>query len=59
MKIVDTIWTPYVNKLIIACTCGAQFDHRTDRWLVRCPCGKVEKIEILRNEWQKHGKQQT
>ncbi len=41
MKIVGARWGPTVNILKIMCSCGQEFQHRADRWRVRCPeCGQ-------------------
>jgi hypothetical protein len=51
MRILDVRWTPAVNVLVITCECGRRFEHLTDRWIVRCPCGRKTHIEELRNIW--------
>ena len=49
MKIVDARWTPRVNMLVIVCDCGHEFEHRADRWRVRCPCGRQGHLAVLRD----------
>jgi len=51
MRIVDVRWTPAINMLVIACECGRRFEHRADRWMVRCSCGRREQIEEMRDRW--------
>lgn len=52
MKVIDIKWTPNVNKLIILCDCGKKFEHRLDRWWVRCKvCGRKQIVDTLRNEF--------
>ena len=52
MKIIETTWTPKHNVHRIECDCFATFDHRVDRWAIKCPrCGKVESLYKLRLEW--------
>jgi len=53
MKIIDTRWTPKVNIHNIRCDkCDSIFDHRTDRWTVRCPvCGEQAGLNKLREEY--------
>lgn len=54
MKIVDVMWTPFVNLLLIRCGCGNKFWHRTDRWRVKCPaCGFVYHLAPLRLRWRR------
>jgi len=49
MRIVDAKWTPRVNMLIIKCTaCDRRFEHRADRWQVRCECGQERHLGALR-----------
>ena len=49
MKQVDARWTPKVNLLVVECDCGHIFQHRVDRWKMRCPqCNKTESINALR-----------
>jgi predicted RNA-binding Zn-ribbon protein involved in translation (DUF1610 family) len=56
MIIVDASWTPEVNWLKIRCSCGQHFEHRADRWWVRCPeCGRREHIEVLRLRYSSLG----
>ena len=49
LRIVDARWTPVVNMLLIQCDCGRTFEHRADRWNVRCTCGRRENIHWLRD----------
>jgi hypothetical protein len=51
MRIIDARWTPIINLLIISCDCGRQFEHRADRWTVRCNCGRTQRIDELRQQW--------
>jgi Zn finger protein HypA/HybF involved in hydrogenase expression len=53
MKIIDVIWTPGVNKLLIKCEkCGRHFKHRSDRWNVICPkCKSRANLDVLRKEY--------
>lgn len=60
MKIIDARWTPRVNMLLIECLCGNRFEHRSDRWIVRCRrCGRegypAEKEPPPKHR-RKHGK---
>lgn len=49
MKIVGARWTPGINMMVIACSCGRQFEHRADRWIVHCPqCKRQEHLGSLR-----------
>jgi len=42
-KIIDVRWTPTVNVLAIKCGhCDSVFEHRADRWTVRCPTCKAQ-----------------
>jgi len=63
MKILDARWTPQVNMLKIACTCGTEFEHRADRWNIRCPyCGQKAHIGAMREnlmERSRHGREDT
>ena len=49
MKIVGARWTPRVNMLVIVCDCGREFEHRADRWRVRCTCGCQGHLAELRD----------
>ena len=51
MQIMGARGTPQVNILRIACECGARFDHRADRWAVRCPMGHTSNLAPLREHW--------
>jgi hypothetical protein len=55
-KIVDVKWTPRVNMLLVKCGhCDAVFEHRSDRWTVRCPsCQAQFGLAKMREEWR-HG----
>lgn len=48
MKIIGVRWTAKINMLAIRCGCGRDFEHRADRWRVRCRCGAVEDLGRLR-----------
>lgn len=49
MHIKDVRWTPVVNMLIIECDNHHTFEHRADRWQVRCPeCGDHRNLGRLR-----------
>jgi uncharacterized C2H2 Zn-finger protein len=49
-KIIDARWTPQGNILIIRCgKCDAIFNHRADRFIVRCPtCSSSFGLEKMR-----------
>jgi hypothetical protein len=52
MRIVDAHWTEAINMLVIACTCGSRFEHRSDRWSVRCPgCRRDAHLGVLRDNY--------
>jgi acetone carboxylase gamma subunit len=52
MQIVDAYWTQIVNMLVIVCDCGYRFDHRADRWRLRCPrCGALDRLDKLRDRY--------
>ena len=53
LKISGARWTDTVNILIIRCeNCNAIFDHRSNRWTVRCPtCGTQGGLNKLREEY--------
>lgn len=54
MRIINSIWKPQGNALLIECICGNVFHHRADRWNVRCPaCDKYENLQVLRDEYVK------
>ena len=38
MRLTGAIWSSKVNRLTIACSCGAIFEHMADRWKVVCSC---------------------
>lgn len=49
MKIINARWTPKVNMLIIRCDCGHEFEHRADRWGVKClNCKRQEHLQRMR-----------
>jgi acetone carboxylase gamma subunit len=49
MNIVDAVWKPEVNWLIIRCDCGNHFKHRADRWRCVCDyCGRTENLNLIR-----------
>ena len=52
-RIIGARWTPKVNMLKIRCgRCDAIFEHRADRWTVRCPsCGKQGGLGKIRHNW--------
>lgn len=60
-KIIDAKWTPYCNILIMKCgRCDAIFEHRANRWTVRCPsCGKQGGLEKIRKNYVKNKKIKT
>jgi len=50
MKLIHTSWTPEVNMHVIACDCGKRFEHRADRFKVRCQsCGNAADLGVLRD----------
>lgn len=49
MKISNARWTDDVNMLIIECICGKRFEHRADRWIVKCPyCFRQDHLQRMR-----------
>ena len=54
-RIVGARWTCRINMLKIECGyCGGEFEHRSDRWRVRCPdCGEVGGLKQIRDDWVK------
>jgi len=52
-RIIDVRWTPQINMLKMRCGgCDAIFEHRADRWTVRCPsCGKQGGLAKIRQDW--------
>ena len=49
VKIVDAIWTPQVNLMVIVCDYGEEFRHLANRWRVKCPgCGRTENLRETR-----------
>jgi hypothetical protein len=51
MHIVGARWTPSINMMEVRCQCGITFDHRADRWTVRCPCGRTDHLQKLRDRY--------
>jgi predicted flap endonuclease-1-like 5' DNA nuclease len=51
MHIVGAKWTPEITLLEICCTCGRTFWHRADRWSVRCPCGRTDHLQAVRERY--------
>jgi len=56
MKIVDACWTPKVNILIVECPCGETIRHPSNRWSVKCKCGNVGHLSVLRDIYVKEFK---
>lgn len=49
MIIKSSFWTESINMLIILCSCGHEFNHRSDRWVVKCPsCKNKENLQTIR-----------
>ena len=55
MTITSARWTPRVNLLTIRCSCGRLFEHRADRWQVRCVCGRQEGLGAIRERYREEG----
>jgi hypothetical protein len=56
MKIVDARWTKKINMLVILCACNKTFEHRADRWAVKCPtCSRVAHLHDLREQYSDKG----
>ena len=54
MKIINAVWTPDINILIIKCACGNKIRHRADSWNVRClKCQAIGNLKQLREEMMK------
>jgi hypothetical protein len=52
VKLVEAVWTPIINWLIIECDCGNNFKHRSDRWWPVCDfCGRKENLGIIRERY--------
>jgi hypothetical protein len=51
MVIINAVWTPKINLLLIGCQCGKLLWHRTDRWKVQCPCGRTENLGVIRDRY--------
>lgn len=52
MRIVSARWTSWVNMLVLQCACAAVWEHRADRWRVRCPrCHACEHLSALRERY--------
>jgi acetone carboxylase gamma subunit len=50
LTIANAIWEPAIVMLVIQCSCGHQFNHRADRWRVRClVCGEEDSLEMIRH----------
>jgi uncharacterized OB-fold protein len=50
MNIVNAIWTPQGNILIIKCACGKTFTHPADKTVVICPhCKKQGNMKVVKN----------
>lgn len=57
VRIADTRWTPRVNLHLVRCPCGGAWEHRADRWRLRCPkCGATGHLGELRERWVKERK---
>jgi len=51
-KIIGARWTPTINMIQIKCSCSSIFEHRADRWTVRCPsCSRQYNIQKLRDKY--------
>ena len=49
MQLLDAVWTPKINMVVIECDCGFMFQRRADMWKVVCPrCGKYDNLAVLR-----------
>lgn len=55
MKLLDARWTPDVNMLLVGCDCRRTFDHRADRWTIKCDCGAQANLSDLREAYHKLG----
>ena len=45
MQLLDAVWTPKINMVVIECDCGFMFQRRADMWKVVCPrCGKPTRV---------------
>jgi hypothetical protein len=54
MQLIDAVWTKSVNLLVILCACGKTFQHRSDRWTVRCGvCQRSAHLGKLRDEFMR------
>lgn len=51
MWIIGAVWTPEVNLLLLVCDCGKSFWHRADRWSVRCSCGRMDRLNTVRERF--------
>ena len=56
MRLLDAVWTPKVNMLLLLCDCGKHLYHRADRWQVVCPrCkAKAHIADIRRQRFPAH-----
>lgn len=54
LQILDAIWTPRVNLLVIRCSaCRRHFTHRADRWMAVCPtCKSASHLSLLRASYR-------
>lgn len=51
MKLLGARWTARVNFLQVRCDCGKEFEHRADRWHIKCPvCVRNTTINSVRNQ---------
>lgn len=51
MTIIDARWMPRHNELGMRCDCGAEWWHRADRWVLRCPtCGVEDDLMAVRHK---------
>lgn len=52
MRIVDALWSPGANVLVLRCACGAEYKHPANRWQVTCPaCGRRDHLEVIRERY--------
>lgn len=53
MKIIGAKWGPKSNKLLVECSCGRRFKHRSVRWNVICPgCKRKADLATLREKYR-------
>jgi hypothetical protein len=56
MTIIDAVWTPVVNMLVLRCRCGVSTHHRADRWRVVCEgCRASAHLGAIRAEYVRRG----